>query len=151
MVKYRLILVSLFMLMSCASRKTTANEASAELKIETKSEIKENTQLLQSNYILTGIYTDEFEITPIDTSKNIEVDGRKYKNVRLRHKKTKTVILDTTKINASKNSLIKALVKNESKEKLFKKEVNKKANYFIYLWLLTIPVAYYVIKKITFP
>jgi hypothetical protein len=119
-----------------------------ELKIEAISTVKEEIVSTQKNHVSINTDTDEFEITPIDTSKHIEVDGKKYKNVKLKHKKTKLILIDTTRINTSKNSLIKVSVKNKSKEELIKKEVDKKANYFIYLWLLIIPVVIIIYKKL---
>jgi hypothetical protein len=111
-------------------------------QIETKIVTKEETNISIKN----DIYTDEFTITPLDTLKDIVVNGITYKNVVLKYKKVKDNSLHIEKKIVSKNELKKELIKTSVKS--FKKEIDKKANYFIYLWLLLIPVVYYIYKKL---
>jgi hypothetical protein len=136
------ILVSLI-LFSCGSRKVAIQETKKDSlkQIETKIVTKEETNISIKN----DIYTDEFTITPLDTLKDIVVNGITYKNVILRYKKVKDNSLHIENKIVSKNELKKEIVKTSIKE--FKKEIDKKANYFIYLWLLLIPVVYYIYKN----
>ena len=75
------------MLSSCSTRKVVIEEVKKDslsqiyTKIETKEDIKIETK--------NDIVTNEFIITPLDTCKDIVVNGITYKNVVLRYKKVK--------------------------------------------------------------
>jgi len=139
------ILVSL-VLFSCGSRKVAIQEIKKDSlkQIETKIVTKEETNIAIKN----DIYTDEFTITPLDTLKDIVVNGITYKNVILRYKKVKDNSLHIEKKIVSKNELKKELIKTSVKE--FKKDIDRKQNYWNYLWLLLIPVVYYLYKRFRF-
>jgi len=139
------ILVSL-VLFSCGSRKVAIQEIKKDSlkQIETKIVTKEETNIAIKN----DIYTDEFTITPLDTLKDIVVNGITYKNVILRYKKVKDNSLHIEKKIVSKNELKKELIKTSVKE--FKKDIDRKQNYWNYLWLLLIPFCYYLYKRLRF-
>ena len=139
------ILVSL-VLFSCSSRKVAIQEIKKDSlkQIETKIVTKEETNIAIKN----DIYTDEFTITPLDTLKDIVVNGITYKNVVLRYKKVKDNSLHIEKKTIVKNELKKELTKTSVKT--FKKDIYKKANYWNYLWLLLIPVVYYLYRRFRF-
>jgi hypothetical protein len=136
------ILVSLI-LIGCGSRKVVIQEIKKDSlkQIETKIVTKEETNISIKN----DIYTDEFTITPLDTLKDIVVNGITYKNVVLRYKKVKDNSLHIEKKTIVKNELKKELTKTSVKE--FKKDIDRKQNYWNYLWLLLIPVCYYLYKR----
>lgn len=140
--KYLFILFLLFA--SCSSRKvivdTIKKDSISEtvVKIATVEDIKIETK--------NDILIDEFTITPLDTCKYIVINGISYKNVVLRYKKTKDNTLYKEDKKVSKIEDKQQTTKVEIKEK--KKEIDKKANYFIYLWLLIIPIIIYLFKKI---
>ena len=137
------ILVSL-VLFSCASRKVNKEVIKKDslVQIETKTEIKEETNIAIKNDILI----DEFTITPLDSLKDIVINGISYKNVVLRYKKVKDNSLHIEKKIVSKNEHKKELIKTSVKS--FKKQIDKKANYFIYLWLLLIPLFFLIRHQI---
>jgi len=139
------ILVSLF-LFGCGSRKVAIQEIKKDSlkQIETKIVTKEETNISIKN----DIYTDEFTITPLDTCKDIVVNGITYKNVVLRYKKVKDNSLHIEKKTIVKNELKKELTKTSVKE--FKKDIDRKQNYWNCLWLLLIPVVYYLYKRFRF-
>ncbi len=139
------ILVSLI-LFSCSSRKVAIQETKKDSlkQIETKIVTKEETNMSIKN----DIYTDEFIITPLDTLKDIVVNGITYKNVILRYKKVKDNSLHIENKIVSKNELKKELIKTSIKE--FKKDIDRKQNYWNYLWLLLIPICYYLYKRFRF-
>ena len=139
------ILVSL-VLFSCGSRKVTIQETKKDSlkQIDTKIVTKEETNIAIKN----DIYTNEFIITPLDTLKDIVVNGITYKNVVLRYKKVKDNSLHIEKKTMLKNEVKKEIVKTSVKS--FKKDIDKKANYWNYLWLLLIPVVYYLYKRFRF-
>ena len=137
---------------SCAARKVDVEKTDTKTKTDSTSVTKQETTTTQDNHISIVTNTDELEITPIDTAKVIEVDGKTYKNVKLKYKKTKKTLVDTTKIKVSKKASIKAKVKKSTAVKVFKKDIDKKANYSIYLWwlmiLLLIALGFYTYKRI---
>lgn len=143
----KIILLIVLVLSSCAARKVNVDKVDTVIKTDSTSVTKQETVSTQDNNVSIVINTDELEITPIDTTKVIEVDGKKYKNVKLRYKKTKNVLLDNTKIKVSEKVLIKATVKKTIAVKAFKKDIDKKANNWWWLLLLLIPAGYYVYKK----
>lgn len=136
------ILVSLI-LFSCGSRKVAIQETKKDSlkQIDTKIVTKEETNISIKN----DIYTDEFTITPLDTCKDIVVNGITYKNVVLKYKKVKDNSLHIEKKTMLKNEVKKEIVKTSVKT--FKKDIDKKANYFIYLWLLLGIIIIYLIWR----
>jgi len=147
-----LLVVVLLLLVSCAARKVNVDKVDAVIKTDSTSITKQEVITNQDNHVSIITNTDELEIVPIDTSKCIEVDGKKYHNVKLRYIKTKKVLVDTTKIKVSEKASIEVKIKKEGKIRSFKKEVDKKANYAIYFWwlliLLLIALGFYTYKKI---
>lgn len=137
------ILLSLI-LFSCGSRKVAIQETKKDSlkQIETKIVTKEETNIVIKNNILS----EEVIITPFDNCKDIIVNGITYKNVVLRYKKVKDNSLHIEKKTIVKKELKKELTKTSVKE--FKKDIDKKANYFVYLWLLLIPIIIYLYKKL---
>lgn len=151
MKKLTLTLISI-LLIGCASRKVNVDKVDTVIKTDSTSVTKQETITTQDNHVSIVTDTDEVEIVPIDTTKYIEVDGKKYHNVKIRYKKTKKVLVDTTKIKVSKNdSQVVKTIKNK-KENTFKKDVDKKESYTIYFWwlliLLLILLGYYTYRRI---
>ena len=133
---------------SCASRKV--NVSKAEIKNDSMSKVdikiieKDGTNV----EIRNNITTDELTIKPIDSTKDIIVEGKHYKNVILSIKRTKDNSLHSENKTSSKIEHKQQIVNTSTVKKEFKKEVNKKANYFVYLWLLLIPIGYYAYKQV---
>jgi len=137
MLKYSLIFL-LLIFTSCGSRKVNVDKVDVVLKTDSISVVKQELVATKDNHISIVTDTDEVEIVPIDTTKYIEVDGKKYHNVKIRYKKTKKVLVDTTKIKVSKNdSQVVKTIKNK-KKKTFKKDVDKKESHSVYWWWLLI-------------
>lgn len=137
------ILVSLF-LFSCASRKVDikVQEVKKDSLVETKIDLTENKvkdSIVETN-VNTFVYSDEIVIKPIDSLKEFIVEGKTYKNVVLSYKKTKTNNLYNNKIKVSENTLkhvkTDSKIKTSTKENIKEKQIDKKANYFIYLWFI---------------
>lgn len=148
------ILVSLI-LFSCGSRKVAIQEIKKDSlkQIETKivtEEIKKIDTEKETN-INTFVYSDEIVLTPIDSSKEIIVDGKTYKNVVLSIKKTKSNILYNNKEKVSENALkhVKTDIKDKTlvKENIKVKNIDRKANYFIYLWFILGIIIIYLIWR----
>jgi len=80
------------------------------------------------------IITDEFTITPLDTCKDIVIDGKVYKNVTINYKKTKDRSVYTEKKIESKIEDKQHSIKIIEKTK--KKEVERKS--FSFIWIIII-------------
>ena len=123
MKKLTLTLISI-LLIGCASRKVNVDKVDTVIKTDSTSVTKQETITTQDNHVSIVTDTDEVEIVPIDTTKYIEVDGKKYHNVKIRYKKTKKVLVDATKIKVSKNdSQVVKTIKNKKENHI---KINKK-------------------------
>ena len=133
--------ISITILSSCSTRKVVIEEVKKDslsqiyTKIETKEDIKIETK--------NDIVTDEFIITPLDTCKDIVVNGISYRNVVLRHINTKDNSLYKKDIKVSKIEDKQQTTKVEVKEK--KKEIEKKTNYFLYFIQTLIIIIIYLV------
>ena len=124
-------LILLFLITSCGVRKVQINKE--ETKIDSTSTIKIDSVSKQENNIITTNNSEEFDICPLIDTIPMIVNGITYKNVVLRHKKSKTIIVDTSK---------KITSKNVQKHVEVKKEVSKKEKTIdrISYWWLLIPI-----------
>lgn len=153
--KYIYYIICSAVLFSCASRKVDikVQEIKKDSLIETKIDLTENKvkdSTAETNINKT-VYFDEIIIKPIDSCKEFIVEGKTYKNVVLSYKKTKTNTLYNNKIKVSENTLkhvkTDSKIKTSSKENIKEKQIDKKANYFIYLWFILGIIILYVIWR----
>jgi hypothetical protein len=152
--KHIFILVSLF-LIGCASRKVDlkTTDIKKDSLVETKIDLTENKvkdSIAETN-TKTIINIDEIIIKPLDSLKEFIVEGKTYKNVVLSYKKTKSNSLSNNKIKLSENTLkhvkTDSKIKTSVKENIKEKQIDKKANYFIYLWFILGIIILYLIWR----
>jgi len=151
----KILLILLLILTSCGSRKVAIEKTSIKKDsvVETKVEVAtlENKEKTDSTNIAITVSTDEIVITPIDTCKDIVVDGKIYKNVILRIKKTKSNTLYTNKKKESetkrKDSVanVKAVKTERSESK--SKHIEKSASYSWIIWLLLLIIILYILWR----
>ncbi len=141
--KQTIILLFSILLISCGTRKVVIQEVKKDSlsQISTKIVTKEDIKIETKNDIIT----DEFTITPLDTCKDIVVNGITYKNVVLRYKNTKDNTIQVQDIKVSKIEDKKQIVKSTIIEK--KKEIDRKSNPMLNLLWLLIPLSAYAIYK----
>ena len=153
--KYILYIICGAVLFSCASRKVDIKntEIKKDSLVETKIDLTENKvkdSTAETNINKT-VYFDEIIIKPLDSFKEFIVEGKTYKNVVLSYKKTKTNSLYNNKVKVSENTLkhvkTDSKIKTSSKENIKEKQIDKKANYFIYLWFILGIIIIYVIWR----
>ena len=108
---------------------------------------KKDSVSVQQNAISIKEDIDEIEIVPIDTAKPLIIDGKQYFNATVRLKKTRRHVVDSSKSTVSKSIENKISVKKDIKAKGFEKKVDKKANYFVYLWIILILLALWFARK----
>lgn len=132
------ILVSLI-LVGCASRKVDIDiKKKDSTVVETKTEVVvKKIDSTSDNFLVDKSESDELIITPIDTTKEIIVDGKKYFNAILRYKKTKNNTYTKSKVKVSKtedkHTNSKSNIRVKSKEKTKNTRVD---NTMLYLSLI---------------
>jgi hypothetical protein len=148
MAKHLILLLLSFSLFSCASKKVAINKTQIETHIDSTVVEKKDSVSVQQNAISVKEDVDEVEIVPIDSTQPIIIGDKKYYNAIVRLKKTRRQVLDTSKITVSLSSENKVSVKKHLKSKVFDKKVEKKANYWVLLWLLLIPFTWFVLRRL---
>lgn len=161
--KKTLILLSALTLVSCASRKVQKSET--EVKTEVTTTVKDTTSKVSKTKTNEKVFrfTDELEITPIDTTKAIEVidsNGNKqtYFNAKIKRKQTQVNKSVETEIKVAENGSkeVKTDFKQDSKANA--KAIDKPespivsfwVNFCNYLWivlLLLLLVGFYRFYK----
>lgn len=127
------------MLSSCGTRKVVIDE----VKKDSISQTVVKTATVEDIKIENNIITDELTITPLDTCKDIIVNGIKYRNVVLSYKKTKDKTVQNIKISEEKLKVQDTKVTENRKVK----DIERTSNPFIILLWLLIPLFMYIIYK----
>jgi len=150
-----LAIAILILLSSCSSRKVNKSEIKEEAKTTLTDNTKTETTATENTKVIDTSTIDEIEIVPIDNTKEITVNGKKYTNVKLRLKKTKNKL--SVETNKKVAQIEQKAVKIESKATKveMKKQSERKGFNFLslwWLWLLLIlaGVVYYFRKQIPF-
>ena len=129
-----LAVISITILSSCSTRKVVIEEVKKDslLQIDTKIVTKEDIKIETKN----DIVIDEFIITPLDTCKDIVVNGITYKNVVLRHINTKDNSLHKQDIKVSKIEDKQQTTKVKENTKV--KNIEKTSNPIGYILIIII-------------
>ena len=147
----KFIIILLVILTSCGARKVDVSkiEVKKDSVVETKAEVKtvEVKNVSDSTNIVTEMNNSEICIEPLDSTKEMVVNGKTYKNVILKIKKNK---VNTSYTNNKTESNIKHMdsvgtTKASVKENVVgkTKHIDKKANYWwIICWLILILIIY---------
>lgn len=142
-----LSLIFLILGTSCSSRKVNKTEIK---ETETKTEvIAENikTDVTENTKIIDTSTTDEIEFIPIDNTLPFIVKGQTYKNVKIKHKKSKnniSIVKDKKTSQIAKKSANLTYNKDTVIEM---KTTERKSFNFWWLLLLLIPYFFYLYKK----
>jgi hypothetical protein len=150
-----IILLLAVILTSCGARKVDVSkvEIKKDSIVETKAEVAttEIKEVIDSTNITTEINTDEVCINPLDSTKEMVVDGKIYKNVVLKIKKNK---VNTSYTNNKRESNIKhtdsvGTSKTSVKENIVAKtkNIDRKADYLSLLWLLLLILIMYLLWR----
>ena len=138
---------------SCASRKVQKSET--EVKTEVTTTVKDTTSKVSETKKIEQVFsfTDELEITPIDTSKAIEVvdnNGNKqtYFNAKIKRKQTQVNKSVDTEIKVAENGSKVAETKSKQTVKHQTKETEKEAVSFLdYFWIILLLILIVLIYK----
>ena len=146
MAKRLILIISLLLLVSCASRKVAIVKEDTKITMDSVAIVKVDGTYVQENNVVTEDCEEEIEYKPLDTLKPMIIDGKQYINTIIKLKKRKGIKIDKTKVTKKVSSVKKLNVKREESKKVVNKKVDKKANYWMYLWFL-IPIVIIVILE----
>jgi len=151
------IAIAFFMLCSCSARKVdkskTVTKETAVIET-TKKDSSKTVILTDTNTKIVDTGTEEeFTISPIDSTKEMVVSGKKYFNAKLRHKTTSKnkVVDNSVKVSETRQNDIKEASKSEisKSETIETKVTDKKQFNILSLWwvlLLIIGAVIYLRK-----
>jgi ATP-dependent Zn protease len=138
--KTKLILLSALLLIGCGgTRKTQQTKTDVTTKEVTTDNSTIETKTDSNLKVTDCTSTDEIEIIPIDNTKEIIVNGKTYKNVRLKNKKVKNNVITTERKKVAET--IKKDIKTKSKAKVEVKQKtteSNKGNFWNWIWLIVI-------------
>lgn len=142
------ILFLVFTLTGCGSRKVTIDKSEVAIKSDSISiDKKDSVSTINNNIKIVENY-EEIEITPNVCGVEMIVNGISYKNAVLRYKKHNKEQIDTSIKIVSKKALKQVSNKKQQDKTTKNKTIDKKANNFVYLWLLLIPVGMYIYRQV---
>lgn len=145
--KYLTLVLAIPLLFSCAARKVAVSKTQTQTYTDSVAVEKKDSISVQQNAIVVVDSTEEIEVTPIDTAKPIVINETKYFNAKVKVRKIRKRITDSSTIMVAKLTEKQVGVKKEVKQKTFEKKIDKKANYLLYLWLLLIPIVLWLIWR----
>jgi hypothetical protein len=145
--KYLALVLVIPLLFSCAARKVAVTKTQNKTYTDSVSVERKDSVSVKQNAIVIKETTGEIEITPVDTSKPVIIGDTKYYNAIIRFKKKQTHIVDSSRTVTAQSSTKDVRIKVSSETKSFDKKVDKKTNYWGYLWLLLIPFTWYILRK----
>jgi hypothetical protein len=138
-----IIFILALLLTSCGSRKVAINnteikkDSTAITEVKVEEEIK--VEIEEKTNVFVFDEAEEIEISPIDTSKVMYVDGKIYENVVIRAKKNKSGIIHTNNIKASQtqriDSVSRSVVIKKEQTNTKTKNIDKKESIITNIWL----------------
>jgi hypothetical protein len=154
MAKRLILIFSLLLLVSCAARKVDVSKVNIDTKVDSSLVIKIDSTYVKDSNIITNETIDEVEYKPLDSLKPMVINGKSYTNTVIKSKKKHSVKTDKTKAITKVSSVKKLNVKRAESKKVFVKNIDKKPNYWMYLWFLIPVIVIWLLEKygkIAFP
>ena len=143
--KKTILLFSAILLFSCGSRKVQKSKTEDKTQIG----ILDTSKTITTDNTIINVVeidsTSEMIIEPIDTTKEMVVNGKKYTNSRIKWKKTAKVkkLVENKNVVKTERKAVKIDIKQEKKAEI--KIIDKQASYYWLLWfLLLIPIWYFL-------
>jgi len=134
-----LIFLSL-VVFSCSTKKVAVSKSLVETKVDSVVVDKKDSVVFQQNAISIKEDIDEIEIVPIDTLKPVVIGGKEYLNAKLRIKKIKRNVVDSTKTTVAVSDYRQTEVSKEESTETYDKSIDKKPSALNMAWLLLIPI-----------
>jgi hypothetical protein len=125
---------------SCSTKKVAVSKSLVETKVDSAVVDKKDSVVFQQNAISIKEDIDEIEIVPIDTLKPVVIGGKEYLNAKLRIKKIKRDVVDSTKTTVAVSDYKQTEVSKEENTETYDKSIDKKPSALNMAWLLLIPI-----------
>lgn len=125
---------------SCSTKKTAVSKSLVETKVDSVVVDKKDSVVFKQNAISIKEDIDEIEIVPIDTLKPVVIGGKEYLNAKLRIKKIKRDVVDSTKTTVAVSDYKQTEVSKEENTETYDKSIDKKPSALNMAWLLLIPI-----------
>jgi hypothetical protein len=140
----KLILLLSILIVGCGTRKTQQTKTDVTTKEVTTDNSVIETKTDTNTKVIDCTLTDEIEIIPIDNTKEIVVNGKTYKNVRLKSKKTKNNVTTNKVEKVAKKQQNAIKIKSKASIEVKQKETERNSNYW---WLLLLIPIYLLYRK----
>ena len=155
LIETALAVITFLLMTSCGTRKVsksnTETNETAKTEIVTVDSSKTTTNTNENTKIVFDVESNEFTVTPIDTSKSSQFGKVVFKNAVLKHRKVKdnTILDKNIKVAQIEQKSVKTTAKAETSKtaKQNIKVIDKKANYFWLFWLLLLIPVYFLWQK----
>lgn len=144
------LIATILCAIGCGSRKSETNKTDLNTKEVVTDNSTIETKTDSNTKVIDCTFTDEVEIIPIDNTKEIIVNGKVFKNVRLKHKKTKNNIVVDNVVKEVKKQQNDIKTKKKVSLEVKQKETEKEQFNFLSIWwlyLLIIVIIYIIYKK----
>lgn len=146
----KLILLLSILIVGCGSRKVNKSNIKEETQIEIIDTSKTETKTDTNTKVISCFETDEITIVPIDSTKEIFVNGKTYRNVVLKHKKVKAnkVVEQSKKEVKIEQKAVKTNIKKQTQIEV--KQIDKEQFNFLSLWwlyLLILIIGYFAYRN----
>lgn len=145
--KYFTLVLVIPLLFSCAARKVAVSKTQTQIHTDSVVVERKDSVSVKQNAIVITDSSDEVEVTPIDTAKPVVIGETKYYNAKIKIRKNKIKLVDTSKIVVTQSAQKQTSVVKDVKEKTFDKKVDKKTNYVALLLLILVLVVLWLARK----
>ena len=142
-----LSVILVLFLTSCSTRKVNKSEAKEKTEVTVVDSTKTETKTETNNVLIDTTSTTEIEVTPIDNTKPIIINGKSYTNVKFKTRKVKSGVSITNEKKASQIEQ-KAVKTNIVATKVdTKKETERKPDYSWWWLVLIIGILIIIYRK----
>jgi hypothetical protein len=144
----KLILLLSILIVGCGSRKVNKSVTKEETQISVLDTSRTETKTDTNVKVISCFETDEITIVPIDSTKEIFVNGKTYRNVVLKHKKVKAnkVVEQSKKEVKIEQKAIKTNIKKQTHIEV--KQIDKEQfNFLVWFWLILLIPIYLLYRK----
>lgn len=145
--KYLTLVLAIPLLFSCAARKVAVSKTQTEIRTDSIVVENKDSVSIKQNAIVITDSSVEVEVIPIDTAKPVIIGDTKYYNAKVKIRKNRIKLVDTSKTIVAQSAQKQTSVVKDIKEKTFQKKVDKKTNYVALLWLVLILVLLWFARK----
>lgn len=142
-----LALLGAIFLTSCGSRKVAKSETKEQEQKTEKITLETETRVTDNTKIVDTSTCDEIEIVPVDNTLPFTVNGKEYKNVKIRHKKSKNNITINKDVKVQHNAQKEAVMMVKRNKVIEVKQTERKNSYWWLLWFLLLIPIYFLYKK----